>query len=172
LSDAALQWIIDLVSLLKPGGSTVISRVSFTPWGSTVYDLLENVLGGTAADRVLENIVGSSYTHRYVLEDSTVRYFRLHTALPDGVWGYVSPDKRHHFTVRADGLYQRRDCVITESGEQLILCALHGHFWIEKMTGFLAEAPPVTSPDFSIPESAVQLRRRVGCQRCSAWRDA
>lgn len=58
----------------------------------------------TPPDNLLESVVGSSYEYGYSVNfmDRTVTFFRLEKPLEqDGVFSYVSPDRRHHY--RFDG---------------------------------------------------------------------
>lgn len=95
------RWdIAKEVSRLQPGESLTIS-------GLVLRDI-ETISGWTVADSIMENIIGSAYDIAYSENPATqdIMFSRLNKPKNDGLRTYVSPDRRHWFNRRTDGLWE------------------------------------------------------------------
>lgn len=173
--DSAFRYIVGRVGAMKPGQSLLVSaRVIEPPKAAAIASFIEMMSGGfTQADRVLENIVSASVTHYYRREGHDIRYFRLHTELPESVRSYASPDRRHRLRERPDGLYEHYDAPPSELDERLILCALRGHRWGPGQRHPKREELPLVSswsPN-DAENMTYQLIACEYCERCAVTRD-
>jgi hypothetical protein len=163
------RTIVERVSQLRPGESVTFDQYMLGQgWGGTLGALLSD--GFTPMDRVLENVIGSSVTHRYSRDrDGNVIFLRLHTALPDGVRSYVSPDRLGYFDQRADGLYQHCEVRPSPEDELLIRCALEGHelepAWV------MPPLEPIGSVTDIAPDATVQFVEGKRCRNCRCFPD-
>lgn len=171
--------LVKLVATLKPGEFTMADRRELEgPYeAAAIGSFIRLMTGFTQADRVLENVIGSSRTHRYWYERERQRYFgelfyaRLHADLPEGVFSYTSPDRRHYYRHRADGLWQYPDTTLTSDDERRIACALEGHRWepTKRQEIDPADLELPASPG-EMPTDAVFHVRLVDAKRCrSCW---
>lgn len=93
--------------------SLLIHRVASLKPGQQI-DIPLGEMRLASPDDVLENIVGSAYEYSYQNIDYTgvVRFRRREKPLSpyheDGLWTYVSPDRRHLYHQRPDGLFECR----------------------------------------------------------------
>lgn len=162
---AYIDFVSRLVDSLKPG-----QRVNIETWklsegqGGPLGAFVSN--GFTPADRVLENVVGSSYTHRYepAITPGQITFCRLYTELPEGVRSYVSPDRRHWFKQRPDGLYQHHQSTLSNEDERKIVCALNNHRWGDALV--FPDIEPVYPPVGDIQSMTIELVKGQRCMNC------
>ncbi len=94
------QYIVKVVSELKPGESIVVSRHVMRELQNTseLANALSSflMLATDPIDMVMEQIVGSSYSIESWIDQRTgnVHFKRIDYELPDGYRTYVSPDRR------------------------------------------------------------------------------
>lgn len=167
--------LVAQVSSLQPGQFVMADSSALEGRGDAAVmgDFIRLMTGFTQADRVLENVIGSSRTHRYWYERDRQRYFgelfyaRLHMELPDGVYSYTSPDRRHYYRKRADGLWQFPGVTLSADDERRIACALEGHRW-EPTKRQEIDPPDLECPAFCDSEitEAVLHVRMVDAKRC------
>jgi hypothetical protein len=88
------------ISALTPGSAVCITRQLLLE--------IDTIPGYSAVDSVMEAIIGSSYAIRPRENPLTgdVVFERLATPLPPRLRTYVSPDRRHLFRQRDDGLWE------------------------------------------------------------------
>lgn len=128
MAESVFRLVIERVQAMKPGETiTVSANLIELPAASAVASFLQTMTGFTQVDRVLENVIGSARTHRYLRDGRHVVYERFHTDLPEGIRGYVSPDRLIYFDKRPDGLYVSKGFVPSHEDEDRVLCALRGH---------------------------------------------
>lgn len=100
-----LQQAVDMVRHLRPGQRVAVDRRELE------FGVL--VDGFKPEDRVLENITGSAYEFIHYEHFPTRRivFERLPKPLTgdDGVYSYVSPDRREYYDRTIGGLYKRND---------------------------------------------------------------
>lgn len=93
----------DLQAMVMPGQSIVVS--------DCILREIDCIPGWSQAESVMENIIGAYYEWSFERELTTldVVFHRRHEPLTDGRRTYVSPDRRHLFEQRGDGLWYRKD---------------------------------------------------------------
>ena len=164
MAESFFRLIIERVQAMKPGETiTVSADLLEPPAASAVASFLQTMTGFTQVDRVLENVIGSARTHRYRRYGYHVIYERFHIDLPEGIRGYVSPDRLTYFEKRPDGLYVRKGFIPSHEDEGRVLCALRGH----DMQPAYRHAPLDARYIPTDPSSAIfELIRCQKCSRC------
>lgn len=90
-----------LLRSLAPGESLTIDRDCLAD------DVMFANPEWTPAEWLLEGIIGSSYEYSIsYTHDRHPVLKRLETICTGNLRSYVSPDRRHHYTQRPDGLYE------------------------------------------------------------------
>lgn len=77
-------------------------------FGAETLSEVETVPGWTPAEWILEQIPGAAYEWRIreFSADRKVVFEHLSAPLTGGLRSYVSPERRHLFNQRADGLFE------------------------------------------------------------------